>query len=255
MRYAFIFVAATALIIQSSQARQTPSRFAFENELVSDSGDFPPLDSSIADRAPGILSETGQLHQVFADAESPAVLDSAAAPKQRLMPANLSIMEKALWGEDGIVRSIGLEPPLTPDERRSELHLRRTMLTTHQIGGFVTLGLMIGAVYFGQQIIDGHPEYRRNHQYFVTATIISYSATGLLAILSPPPMIRRNEVSTTTIHKTLAWIHVAGMIITPILGGMIKRRSSSAQESEHIHQISGYLTTATFAASMVVVTF
>ena len=164
-------------------------------------------------------------------------------------------MEKWLWGEDGVVRGIGLEPPLTPNERRSELSLRRTMLTAHQIGGFVTLGLMIGAVYFGQQIIDGHPEYRRNHQYFVTATIISYSATGLLAILSPPPLIRRNEVSTTTIHKTLAWIHVAGMIITPILGGMIKRRSSSAMESEHIHQISGYLTTATFAASMIVVTF
>ncbi len=167
----------------------------------------------------------------------------------------MSFMEKWLWGEDGIVRGIGLEPPLTPDERRSELSLRRTMLTTHQIGGFVTLGLMVGAVYFGQKIIDGHPEYRRNHQYFVTATIISYSATGLLAILSPPPMIRRNEVSTTTIHKTLAWIHVAGMIITPILGGMIQRRSKSAMQSERIHQISGYLTTATFAASMIVVTF
>ena len=194
--------------------------------------------------------------QLYADSEYPLMFDSAAAlPKQRLLPANLSIMERWLWGEDGVVRGIGLEPPLTPDERRSELTLRRTMLTTHQIGGFVTLGLMIGAVYFGQQIIDGHPEYRRNHQYFVTATIISYSATGLLAILSPPPMIRRNEVSTTTIHKTLAWIHVAGMIITPILGGMIRRRSKNAMESERIHQISGYLTTATFAASMIVVTF
>jgi len=179
----------------------------------------------------------------------------AAAPKTRLLPANISFMERALWGENGIVRGLGLEPPLSPDERRSELSLRRTMLTTHQIGGFVTLGLMGGAVYFGQKIIDGHPEYRRNHQYWVTATIISYSATGLLAILSPPPLIRRNEVSTTTIHKTLAWIHVAGMIITPILGGMIKRRSKDAMQSERIHQVSAYLTTATFAASMIVVTF
>jgi hypothetical protein len=114
---------------------------------------------------------------------------------------------------------------------------------------------MGATVYFGQKVIDGHREYRRNHQYFETATIISYSATGLLAIVSPPPLIRRDEVSTTTIHKTLAWVHVAGMIITPILGGMLKHRNSTNYQSEHIHQISGYLTTAVFAASMIVVTF
>jgi hypothetical protein len=129
------------------------------------------------------------------------------------------------------------------------------MLSTHQIGGFVTLGLMGTACYFGQKIIDGQVGYRKNHQIFVTATIISYSATGLLAILAPPPLIRRDEVSTTTIHKTLAWVHVAGMIITPILGGMIKRRTGSAIQSERVHQVSAYITTAVFAASMITVTF
>jgi hypothetical protein len=77
----------------------------------------------------------------------------------------------------------------------------------------------------------------------------------LLAILAPPPLIRRDEVSTTTIHKTLAWVHVAGMIITPILGGMIKRRTGSAIQSERVHQVSAYITTAVFAASMITVTF
>ena len=177
------------------------------------------------------------------------------ASRQRLLPPNMSIMEKGLWGENGFLRETGIISPLSPQERKSELSLRRTMLTTHQIGGFVTLGLMGATVYFGQKVIDGHREYRRNHQYFETATIISYSATGLLAIVSPPPLIRRDEVSTTTIHKTLAWVHVAGMIITPILGGMLKHRNSTNYQSEHIHQISGYLTTAVFAASMIVVTF
>ena len=237
-------------------AQEAPSQYTLQQSVLDDSKKTFAIDPSISEEAQETPSQVTLPNQLYADAEDPLPVDSViSAPKQRLMPNNVSFMEKWLWGEDGVVRGIGLEPPLTPDERRSELSLRRTMLTTHQIGGFVTLGLMIGAVYFGQQIIDGHPEYRRNHQYFVTATIISYSATGMLAILSPPPLIRRNEVSTTTIHKTLAWIHVAGMIITPILGGMIKRRSSSAMQSEHIHQISGYLTTATFAASMIVVTF
>ncbi len=256
MKHLLLFTAAIALINSAARGQEVPSQFNLHNQLFADSESPPILDSVISEQAQNIPSQFSVQDQWYADAEDPLSSDSAApAPKQRLMPNNLSFMEKWLWGENGIVRGIGLEGPLSPNERRSELSLRRTMLTSHQIGGFVTLGLMIGAAYFGQQIIDGHPEYRRNHQYFVTATIISYSATGLLAILSPPPLIRRNEISTTTIHKTLAWIHAAGMIITPILGGMIKRRSSSAMESEHIHEISGYLTTAIIASSMIVVTF
>ena len=194
--------------------------------------------------------------QLYAGSEiSPAPDSVISTPKRRLMPENLSIMERGVWGENGLFRTTGIVAPLTPEERKFELHIRRTMLSTHQIGGFVTLGLMGGACYFGQKIIDGHAEYRRNHQYFVTATIISYSATGLLAILAPPPLIRRDEVSTTTIHKTLAWIHVAGMIVTPILGSMVRRRSGSYVQEEHVHQISAYITTAVFTASMITVTF
>jgi hypothetical protein len=174
---------------------------------------------------------------------------------RRLLPPNMSIMEKWLWGENGLMRETGIVGPLSPQERKSELNLRRTMLTTHQIGGFVTLVFMWSAAYFGQKIVDGHPEYRRNHQYAVTGTIITYSATGLLAVLSPPPLIRRDEVSTTTIHKTLAWVHAAGMILTPILGGMVMHRRSTNLQIEHFHQFSGYITTAVFTASMITVTF
>ncbi|RPI05351.1 MAG: hypothetical protein EHM64_06835 [Ignavibacteriae bacterium] len=175
-------------------------------------------------------------------------------PKRRLLPENMSFMEKDLWGEDGVFRTMGLAAPLTPESRKRELTLRRTMLTAHQIGGFVTLSSMIMAVYFGQQVIDGKYGYRRNHSLFVTTTIISYSATGLLAVLSPPPVIRRNEISTTTIHKTLAWVHFAGMVLTPILGMSIGRHATTSQIA-HFHQASGYITTAALAASLLVVTF
>ncbi len=225
MKHILLFAAVAALTFQAVEAQEIPSQFDLRNQFLFASGDSPAADSV------------------------------TQPPKQRLLPNNLSIMEKGLWGESGVLRGIGLAPSLTPEERRSELSLRRTMLTAHQIGGFVTLGLMGGADYFGQKIIDGQIGYRRNHQIFVTATIISYSATGLLAVLSPPPLIRRDEVSTTTIHKTLAWVHVAGMIITPILGGMIRSRSGSSVQSERFPQIAGYFSTAAFAASMIVVTF
>lgn len=183
-----------------------------------------------------------------------ALSDSFPRPvARRLLPINMSFMEKGLWGENGFLRSAGLASPLTPESRVSELSLRRGMLVAHQIGGFATLGFMASAVYSGQKIIDGNIGYRPYHKTFVAGTIASYSLTGLLAVLAPPPLIRRDEFSTTTLHKTLAWVHAAGMIITPILGSMIGRHSDLKRE--RVHQVSGYITTAVFAASMITVTF
>jgi len=164
-------------------------------------------------------------------------------------------MERALWGEDGLVRSMGIASPLTPEVRKHELSVRRTMLTMHQIGGFLTLGLMSTAAYYGQQSLNSPRirAYRRNHQTFVTATLFSYGTTGALAILSPPPLIRRDEISTTSIHKTLAWIHFAGMVITPIIGASL-RHSFNYDQLARFHQISAYVTLATFTASLIVVT-
>ena len=180
----------------------------------------------------------------------------SAPPRPRLLPVNISFFERAMWGESGFFRSTGIASPLTPEVRKSELSVRRTMLTMHQIGGFVTLALMGTTVYYGQRYLDRADRTDRNmHQTFVAATIASYAATGLLAILSPPPVIRRDEISTTTIHKTLAWLHVAGMIITPILGASINRRGGSFNSQAHFHQVSAYITTAVFAASMIIITF
>jgi hypothetical protein len=184
---------------------------------------------------------------------------------RRLLPENISFMEKALWGEDGFLRATGIASPLTPQVRKSELSLRRAMLVTHQIGGFLTLASMVTAVYFGQKSLNDpnsgqrSDPYRGRHQTFVTTTIVLYSGTGLLAILSPPPSIRRNEISTTTIHKTLAWVHAIGMIVTPILGATVLKRGPIGRyldvNQARYHQISAYATTAVFAASLIVVTF
>jgi hypothetical protein len=190
-------------------------------------------------------------------AQPSSSLDSLLQPpKRKLIPANASWMEKYLWDEDGLFRTMGLASPLTPETRKSDLSLRRGMLTAHLIGGVVTLASIYTAIYYGQKMIDGDVSRsnRDHHQLFVTTTIISYSATGLLSVLSPPPMIRRNETSTITIHKTLAWVHFTGMILTPILGSMISRRATSSQLA-HFHQASAYITAAALTASMIVITF
>ncbi len=194
-------------------------------------------------------------------AESYTVPDSTAQnllpppDKPRLLPKNLSFGERILWGENGLVHTLGIEPPLSPQERMSELRLRRTMLTAHQIGGFTTLALMLTADYFGQRTIDGDRRMGDIHQTIITATILSYAATGLLAVLSPPPMIRRDEGGTVAIHKTLAWIHLIGMIVTPIIGSTIRHHRVFNMDQAHFHQVAGYITTAVFTASMLVIVF
>ncbi len=176
--------------------------------------------------------------------------------KPKLLPDNMSFAEKFLWGENGFMRKIGIAGPLNAKSRESELKARRTMLTMHQIGGLATLGFMITAAYFGQQVLNGHFNESGLHKSFVALTIGTYTATGLLAVLSPPPMIRRSgEESTISIHKTLAWVHFLGMIITPILGSMVVHHHIMNIDKAHFHQIAGYVTTAVFAASVIVLTF
>ena len=183
----------------------------------------------------------------------------------RLLPDNISFMERGLWGESGFFRSIGIAGELTPESRKSELSARRTMLTMHQIGGFVTVGLLATTLYYGQKTLNesNNPglerTYQDKHNQFVTYAIISYGLTGLLAVISPPPLIRRNETSTTTIHKTLAWVHFAGMVLTPIVGSMVRKRSGRLAyidlPTAHFHQVAGYVTTGVLAASMIIITF
>jgi hypothetical protein len=190
----------------------------------------------------------------------PDTLPVSVVRRPRLQPENLGFFERNLWSENGLFRSLGIASPLTPESRKSELKLRRTMLVAHETSGFVTLGLMLTTIVYGQKVInqinDNHPSLslRRTHIGFADATIATYSLTALLSLLSPPPVIRRDEMSTLSYHRALAWIHVTGIIITPIIAALAKRRGASYESTLRIHQVSGYITTTAFAASMIVIT-
>ena len=185
----------------------------------------------------------------------PDSLPVSVVKRPRLLPENLGLFERTLWSENGLFRSMGIASPLTPEARKSELRLRRTMLVAHETSGFVTLGLMLTTVYYGQKVLDGNRSLRATHIHFADATIATYSLTALLSLLSPPPLIRRDEMSTVSIHRALAWIHVTGMILTPIIASLAQRRGASYDSILRIHQTSAYITTAVFATSMVVMTF
>ncbi len=169
-----------------------------------------------------------------------------------LLPKNISYIEKAFWGKDGLFRSVGIASELTPEQRQKELGWRRTILTIHQTTGLVSWGLMAGAVITGQMWLDGKMDSPVWHKRLLYATIGTYSLTGLLAIVTPPPFERRNEFSSISFHKLAAWVHFAGMIATPILGKAINK-SNDYYESARIHQSMGYITFSVYSAAMLAI--
>jgi hypothetical protein len=219
----------------------TTSSFDFENENI------VPL---------SIPADTVKKADTTTSSNLNDLANISLAFKPKLLPDNMSFMEKFFWDDNGFMRKTGIAGPLNAESRQKELQARRTMLSVHQITGLATLGLMLTADYYGQQVLNGRYNLSGTHKTFVAFTIGMYSITALLAVLSPPPMIRRSdEVSTVTIHKTLAWLHFAGMILTPIIGKMIVKHRALNINTAHFHQISAYITTAIFAASVIVLTF
>src|SRR4051812_13237484 len=135
-------------------------------------------------------------------ASAPAGADSAAAqtPHFALLPEVLSPGERLMWGEHGLMRRIGAYP-LTEESREKELSLRRTMLTVHQVGGFATLAALVTTVVLGQLTLNGNTDLADYHTTMAAGAITLYFTTAALSLFSPPPMVRRNEWNTISIHK------------------------------------------------------
>lgn len=190
-------------------------------------------------------------------AEAPALfIPPSAESAPALLPDRLGPFESLLWASNGLMRKNGLNA-LTPEARNRELKVRRGMLTGHMAFGIATVGLLVSTVVIGQNLID-RPMDRQTllptHEALIAASVSTYSITALLAAFSPPPMLRRREFSTTTLHRVLAFVHLAGMILTPILGLSLENTLSYNQLLT-FHQIAGITTAAALTLSMLVLVF
>jgi hypothetical protein len=220
---------------------------------------FSPLaaQSLLASREPspefsGTILRQSSMLSLKADSLS----DAKAKLEKRLLPQNMSLWEKSMWGGSGLWRATNIAP-LEPQVRQDELGIRRTMLTLHQIAGYATLVSMIGTAIYGQRVINGNFEVLDTHKAFATTTIVLYMTTGAMSLFSPPPLIRRDNWSTTSTHKLLALIHFTGILLTPFLARQVAKGNSAEDfdQRRRVHQISGYITTAAFASSIVVFAF
>lgn len=168
-----------------------------------------------------------------------------------LLPSKILFTQKILWGEKGLMRNFN-RFELTPDKRQRELKLRRTMLVTHQVMGFATLGGMIAQGIVGARLYNGHTELKDTHEALAAGVNIGYFTTASLALFAPPKMINeRKGYSNIKLHKALAIVHFSSMLATNILAGQLE----SHPNLRPYHRAAAYTAFGSFAAAMIAIKF
>ena len=129
------------------------------------------------------------------------------------------------------------------------LDRRSHMLKTHQRLGLITLG-PFGATLITSAFAGGRQTSstgRDLHAGLGAATVGLYFATAYFAIRAPkvPGTATRGPIR---LHKTLAWIHGPGMILTPILGGMALAQKDRGEKVHGIASLHGPVAIATAGA-------
>ena len=164
-----------------------------------------------------------------------------------LLPKRMVFTQKLFWGENGLLRKINLSP-LNQEQRQKELKLRRVMLKTHQIIGFVTLAGMITQGFLGGKLYKNWNIDRYNtHKTIGNLTSVSYFTGAGLSLFSPPPLINKKYKGLNSIkaHKYLASLHFSAMLATNFF----------KNKNRKIHKYSAYTAVGSFAAAIMVFKF
>jgi hypothetical protein len=174
---------------------------------------------------------------------------------QPLLPHKMLFTQRAFWGPRGLLRVLKVAP-LTPEGRSNELKVRRTMLITHQIGGFITLAGFVAQGLLGAKLYNAkgqeYADTKKWHERSATFINVAYGTTLALSLTTPPPVIgARKGFTSIKLHKYLAIVHLTGMIATNVLAGMI----ADNPEFKPYHRAAAYTTFGAYAASVVALTF
>lgn len=138
-------------------------------------------------------------------------------------------------------------------EMHQKLEDRRFYLRQHQIWGLVSTGAMALAVLSGGE--GGLPP---EHPYFAGLAFTSYMASAVTAWLAPGLDEGHKITGGTLWHRRLAWIHVPGMILSPILGYMAAKKFEKGEKldgPEQYHKDVAGVTAVALALAMISVSF
>lgn len=123
---------------------------------------------------------------------------------------------------------------------QARLDKRSHMLKIHQRMGLITAGPLLATIIVGAGAGGRQPSSstRDLHAALGATTAGLYFTTAYFAIFAPkiPGTETRGPIK---LHKALAWVHGAGMILTPILGEMAFQQKSRGEKVHGIAQAHG----------------
>ena len=141
---------------------------------------------------------------------------------------------------------------------QARLDRRTHMLMMHQRLGLITLAPLVATLVAsgGAAGKNSSSTGRNIHEGLGIVTAGMYFTTASYAIRAPkiPGTITRGPIR---LHKTLAWVHGTGMILTPILGAMAYDQRSKGEKVHGIASAHGAVAAVTgiaYAAAILSVT-
>lgn len=196
-----------------------------------------------------LLARPSQAQDTHPDSLLNLLPEDSTEESIQLLPEKIDFGKHWLWGERGLLRKTNAFP-LTAEGRAREMNVRRKMLVAHQFAGYVSTALIVATAVTGYQTQKGKWD-KDIHEATQGALGISYAATGILSIFSPPPLIFRKEkgLSNIKVHKALAYLHIGGMVVNGVFGEEIAERNNK------LHRIVGYTTAGALVGAMVVMKF
>ena len=164
-----------------------------------------------------------------------------------LLPEKMVFTQRLLWGEKGLFRKTGIVE-LNLENRQKELKLRKSMLTTHQVLGYLTLASMIAQGIIGGKLYNGDESLRSTHKTMGQVVNIGYFTGAGLSLFSPPPLVNKKKskgFDSIKAHKLLATVHFSAMVAT----------NHYKHRDKKIHRASAYTAFASYATAVIVLKF
>ena len=166
---------------------------------------------------------------------------------EKLLPERMVFTQSILWGKNGIFRKTRISK-LNKEQRVKELKVRKIMLKSHQIIGYLTLAGMITQGILGGKLYNNwERDLYNTHKTVGNIVTASYFTGAGLSLFAPPPLINRKVEGFNSIkaHKILATIHFSGMMATNYF----------SKKNTDFHKYSAYTTFASYFAAVVVFKF
>ena len=213
------------------------------------------------------IGQPGSAHA----AEPPAKAEPVAAEPSKAEPAKAAA--PATGGDDFNFDLMG-ETPKSPQQQKEEQEkaaaiertgkIRRSLLTTHQIVGFVALAALTATVVVGQlnhydMYLSGDQtgRYRSAHLGLSIGTSALFAGTGFMGVFAPNPYPKPIRFDTALLHKVSMILATAGMATQIILGPITADRAGRTDQARLAlgHVITGYATWAFMTTGMIAYMF